>query len=260
MDAEEHEQLDLDFESMLNAALGIENSPVPQQDVHSHASPQPSRMQHHTQHMIVGSPVSYDQVSPSSSPTASPVHHHQPSPCSPCTSSTSMHLHASIIDYSSGHAQSVNMYSPVRGSGSPPPDQYSPIHQPPVTKAAMKFTSHTAPLQSQQQKLQQQQHRQQRAMQPLHFCDRANAAQPPELQQQGPAQHQPVQICALPREVQMRVVCFLSADALTELCCCNRQMRALCDEPVLWRRLFVHRWGRKVRQSNALSWKVGLAG
>jgi hypothetical protein len=29
---------------------------------------------------------------------------------------------------------------------------------------------------------------------------------------------------------------------------------------VLWRRLFVHRWGKNVRHSNAQGWKVGEHG
>eukprot|EP00775_Hariotina_reticulata_P013521 gene13521-13646_t len=35
-----------------------------------------------------------------------------------------------------------------------------------------------------------------------------------------------------------------------------RQLHPMCDEPVLWRRLFCFRWGKKGRQQNNLSWKA----
>jgi hypothetical protein len=57
----------------------------------------------------------------------------------------------------------------------------------------------------------------------------------------------------------MRVLCFLSADALTLLSQSRRYFSALCAEPVLWRRLFCYRWGKKNKQQNQLSWKVSAA-
>jgi hypothetical protein len=72
-------------------------------------------------------------------------------------------------------------------------------------------------------------------------------------------QQQQLDLGSLPREVQMRVLCFLSADALTLLSQSCRYFSVLCAEPVLWRRLFCYRWGKKNKQQNQLSWKVGPA-
>jgi hypothetical protein len=66
-------------------------------------------------------------------------------------------------------------------------------------------------------------------------------------------------LAALPREVQMRVLCCLSAEALSTLAQTCQCFAALCSEPVLWRRLWVHRWGKNVRQqnvNNAAAWKA----
>jgi len=60
----------------------------------------------------------------------------------------------------------------------------------------------------------------------------------------------------LPREVIMRVLCCLSADALSTMAQTCQQLHQMCDEPVLWRRLFCFRWGKKGRQQTNLSWKV----
>jgi hypothetical protein len=70
---------------------------------------------------------------------------------------------------------------------------------------------------------------------------------------------QQVSLCCLPREVQMRVLCFLSADSLTSLAHACSQFSSLCGEPVLWRRLFVHRWGKTRGHNQAQSWKVSFS-
>lgn len=238
MDADEPEQLDLDFESMLDAVLGIDPLPAAQQSDLKHAGAMLSSNWQAPRHpMIVGSPVAYDQLSPSCSTTASPVHYYHPSPCSPCISSSSNQIHAPVAGYSSSFTDSAGMYSPIRECRSPVPDQYSPVHQPAVPSCS-------TPLQQQLAQLQQQ------------HQDDDQTQRLPAAPATSPHQQHHVQLGALPREVQMRVLCFLSADALSNLGCCNQQMRALCNEPVLWRRLFVHRWGKKVKQNNNLSWKV----
>jgi hypothetical protein len=80
----------------------------------------------------------------------------------------------------------------------------------------------------------------------------AGTAQQPHQQQQ-----RQLDLGSLPCEVQMRVLCFFSADALTLLSQSCRYFSSLCAEPVLWRRLFCYRWGKKNKQQNQLSWKVG---
>lgn len=222
---------ELDFESLLDAALGIQQEatadPAPnQQKATQQGSKQPAYGFKQS-----SSVVSYDQVSPSPSPAASPVHFVQyPAPCSPCLSSSSMQMHASLQDSdqaSAGQQQLEDhpgMYSPVRESGSPPPDHCSPARLP-----------------EQFDDVQQQWGRQ-------------------ELQHLLLPQQQQRQLLldfsALPREVQMRVLCFLSADALTTLAQTCKHFSVMCSEPVLWRRLFCFRWGKKGRQQNQLTWKV----
>lgn len=250
----------MDFESLLDAALGIEpelaaagpavqanSSSAPQPQAASaapaalpaHKQQLPPRKRSATQHASF-SAVSYDQASPSPSPAASPVHssmqqHSQlPAPCSPCWSSDSMQMHASLGHCSSSDAlqqyeaavDHPGLYSPVREQASPAPDNCSPLHLPDL-------------LQQQQQKQQE-----------------VGAAVATAQHAHGQQQQQQLDISSLPREVQMRVLCFLSADALTLLSQTCRCFSSLCAEPVLWRRLFCYRWGKKNRQQNHLSWKV----
>jgi hypothetical protein len=146
-----------------------------------------------------------------------------------------MQMHASLGHCSSSDAlqqyelggNHPGLYSPVREQASPVADNCSLLHLP-------------EPLQQQQQQ---------------GVGDAANSAQHTPQQQQ----QLQLDISSLPREVQMRVLCFLSADALTLLSQTCRCFNALCAEPVLWRRLFCFRWGKKNRQQNQLSWKVSPA-
>lgn len=65
-------------------------------------------------------------------------------------------------------------------------------------------------------------------------------------------------LTALPREVLLRVLSCLPADALTTLAQSSSALRCLADEPGLWRRLFVLRWGRPRggQQHGPAGWKV----
>ena len=60
----------------------------------------------------------------------------------------------------------------------------------------------------------------------------------------------------LPREVQMRMLYFLSAEDLTAIAQTCQCFRGLAEEPVLWRRLYCARWGSKQVPRGTNSWKV----
>ena len=142
-----------------------------------------------------------------------------------------MQMHASPPhDISSAAQQQEHhnpqlLYSPIRQS-SPSPDDRQPLD--PADDSARAPSSDHQP--------------QQRSHLPG-----------PAVRQHHPQHHL---LCSLPREVQMRVLYFLSADSLTSVSQACSQFSSLCSEPVLWRRLYVHRWGKNVRHNNTQSWKV----
>lgn len=244
---------------LLDEAFGIDSST---QDVLQPACSLPQMPQQY---------LSSSSLDPS--PAASPVHTYSnwvPAG-SPCLSDASMQMHASPLHDKSNSAEQQYdpqlLYSPVR-QGSPSPDEgLSPV---------MNVGNLQMPGGSQQQGSmadQYSQHMQQEqllgsqtgttpAQQQLDdtFAAHTAAATAPPLKQRTGAasSHQHVSLCSLPREVQMRVLCFVSADSLTSLAQTCSQFSSLCNEPVLWRRLFVHRWGKNARHSNAQSWKVGV--
>lgn len=242
-----------DFESLLDAAFGIDNTP----DDPSKAAAAACN--------VSGQQTQCDSRSSlDPSPAASPVHMYPSwAPAgSPCLSDASMQMHASPLhDKSSSGEQQYDpqlLYSPVR-QGSPSPDEgLSPV----LKESDQQVIDAT---QQQQHDSLAWQHSQ------LHHSQvgTGNAqAQQQHVQAAGvhiataqhahPASgHQHLSLCALPREVQMRVLCCLSADSLTSLAQTSCQFSSLCSEPVLWRRLFVHRWGKNVQHNNAQNWKVG---
>lgn len=63
----------------------------------------------------------------------------------------------------------------------------------------------------------------------------------------------------LPKEVQMRVMCFLSAEDLTTTAQTCHCLHILSSEPTLWRRMYCARWGKKGRQRSGRVWKVSQA-
>jgi hypothetical protein len=251
------ELLEDDFESMLDAAFGIDSTQHEPQQAKTyamHESPAPQQLQQQ-QHQQLSAACCQP------SPEASPVHMYpssveplsgSPLLGSPCLSDASMQMHASPPhnNSSSGPAwqqgAALHLYSPVRAGS--PDEQLSP---------ALNSREDWAAVQQQQQRQQQQQlvqprQQHQRLQQDALAAAAAAPGDSPRLQCHQAA------LCLLPREVQMRVLCFLSADSLTSLGQACSLFSAMCNEPVLWRRLFVHRWGKNVRHNSAQSWKVGV--
>ena len=240
-----------DFESLLDAAFGLDNAEgnvakdaaAPGPDPTTAAAPKPV--------------TSYLSSSPSPSPAASPVHTY-PSwgpPGSPCVSDVSMqmHHHASPPHDSNGSGEQQYdpqlLYSPVRES-SPVPEVADECNVLPITGSNPARSA-------QEQQQQQQQAGVQAVVDPPAAAGHRVQAASRQRSSSPSRSKQLVSLSCLPREVQMRVMCFLSADSLTSLAQTCSQFRALCSEPVLWRRLFVHRWGKNVRHSSAQGWKVG---
>lgn len=236
-----------DFGALLDDAFGIDDST--QQAAAVSEAPCKAPL---TQHMQTQQQRHDSSSSLSPSPAASPVHTYPAHTAawapagSPCMSDASMQMHASpphSTDYVDATPQyAPHLYSPVRpGSPEPPIEDQQQDHSAQTAAAAV-----TA---------------QQR-------CDSTASGRVAGDQQQPAAhnkphhhqqQHNNHSLCSLPREVQMRVLCFLSADSLTSLGRTSSQWSGLCNEPVLWRRMFVHRWGKNVRHANnRQSWKVGV--
>eukprot|EP00879_Flechtneria_rotunda_P007818 GHRR01008193.1.p1 GENE.GHRR01008193.1~~GHRR01008193.1.p1 ORF type:complete len:535 (+),score=155.63 GHRR01008193.1:141-1745(+) len=213
-----------DFESLLDEALGIQAGP----NTDSPAAASGAK------DIIMGSSAAYDQAS-GPSPVASPSHTVYASPCSPCWSSSSVQMHADV-GYDTAYSGS-GAYSPVREYSSSPPQRQYPLQA---------FEQHAAAL---------QQSGQHNACAAVANTSAVAAGSSPTCFSRCHSYHR-VGLDTVPREVHMRVLCFLPADALTALSQTCRHFNALCNEPVLWRRLFCHRWGKKVRQNNQLSWKV----
>lgn len=229
---------DEDFESLLDAAFGIDTT----QDnsggkAAAGACDPPAQAQ---QQMALHKSTSLE---PSPSPAASPVHTYPPVG-SPCWSGASMQMHASPPHDMSSSAEynPQLLYSPVRAGSPSPEEAVSPVFDQGPQEAMALQQSHMSSLSQAGDSLTAQQQQQ----------------PPGQVYGQVPLRrhHQQHSLCSLPREVQMRVLCCLSADSLTSLSQTCTQLSSLCNEPVLWRRLFVHRWGKNVRHSNAHGWKV----
>jgi len=237
---------DEDFESLLDAAFGIDTTHSGKAAAAGACDP-PAQAQ---QQMALHTSTSLE---PSPSPAASPVHTYPPVG-SPCWSGASMQMHASPPHDNSASSAEYNpqlLYSPVREGSPSPEEEVSPaFDQGPQEPVALQ-QSHMSSLSPAGHSLTAQPQQQPAA----HVYDQV-AARRHHHQQQQQQQQQQHSLCSLPREVQMRVLCCLSADSLTSLAQTCTQLSSLCNEPVLWRRLFVHRWGKNVQHSNAHGWKV----
>lgn len=248
-----------DFESLLDAAFGIESSHDGTKDGLKEADAACNVPATQTQECL---PQQYQSSSSvEASPAGSPVHTYPlwAPAASPALSDASMQLHASPLHDSSSQQHNPQLlYSPVR-QGSPSPEEaISPV----LNDDIALLRSGSA---QQQQGITQQEGQgvgrqagmlsyMQQQQQPMHLAAATQAA----LRSHPSARstQQQVSLCCLPREVQMRVLCFLSADSLTSLSQACSQFSSLCGEPVLWRRLFVHRWGKTRGHNQAQSWKV----
>lgn len=229
-----------DLESLLDAAFGIDSAHVDPASQPGCGKAPPEQQQQYD---------SSSSISPCPSPAASPVHTYPPTwvpSGSPCVSDVSVQMHHNAA--SPAHDSSIPageqqyeqhlLYSPIREGLSPAPEgvpaapepvaslQQQPQQQPQCSQAA------AAPAGSPQAKPRQRSSSPSRPQQPR------------------------VSLGCLPHEVQMRVLSLLSADSLTSLAQTCSQFSGLCNEPVLWRRLCVHRFGKDVRHGNAQSWKV----
>jgi hypothetical protein len=81
----------------------------------------------------------------------------------------------------------------------------------------------------------------------------AHAPLPPS-HRAGPAAGSPLQ--ALPLQLLLRLLSFLSAQDLTAAAQASALLRPLADEPVLWRRLYCARWGKPRGPQQPKTWKV----
>lgn len=221
-------EADDDFEALLDEALGIQTF----QSIKTAADALPEQPPQSLQWM--------QPVNPWLSPAGSPA-----------LSDVSMQLHASPLHTSSTTATSGDdpclVYSPIREVSDD--EEHTPPHTQAPGPAVLpdELPQAVQPQQQQQWDL---------SAPPVPTSQPLSVAAMPR---QGSSRQQAAaSLAPLPREVQMRVLCFLSAEALTTLAQTCRHFSALCSEPVLWRRLFVHRWGKNVRQNNSVSWKVGL--
>jgi hypothetical protein len=244
-----------EFELLLDEAFGIDST---QEDL-KYAGTQP---QHAEQHL------SSSSLDPS--PAASPVQMYPSwAPTgSPCLSDASMQMHASPLHDKSSAEQQYDpqlLYSPVR-QGSPSLDEglspattFADIHIPAASQQQGNMADQHSQHQQQERVLGSQAGTTPAPQQPGDTVTAHTAAAACSTTQhtRSASFHQHVSLCSLPREVQMRVLCFVSADSLTSLAQTCSQFSSLCNEPVLWRRLFVHRWGKNARHSIAQSWKVG---
>jgi hypothetical protein len=61
---------------------------------------------------------------------------------------------------------------------------------------------------------------------------------------------------ALPLQLLLRLLSFLSAQDLTAVAQASSLLRSLADEPVLWRRLYCARWGKPRGPQQPKAWKV----
>jgi hypothetical protein len=137
-------------------------------------------------------------------------------------SELSSHIHAAPSPYS---------------TSSPPHGRYSPVASPTHHSAESNSPAdrgHSSPPSAPGSK------RQRRVQTP---AAEPSAQAPPSLQN-------------LPREVQMRMLYFLSAEDLTSIAQTCQCFRVLAEEPVLWRRLYCARWGTKHAPRGNSSWKV----
>lgn len=229
-----------DFESLLDAAFGIDSSTQEGLQQPKAAAAPPKE---HTEEQ---------QQTATLSPAASPAHTYPSwAPAgSPCLSDASMQMHASPLHDrgSSGEQQQYDpqlLYSPVRqGSPCPGDEGVSPV------------LNDSSGWQQQRQQ-QDAQEAQQAVRVPAASTKQQQRVRAGATAAAAGARHQTVSLCTLPREVQMHVLCVLPADSLTSLALTCSQFSSLCSEQVLWRRLFVHRWGKNVRHSNTQTWKVG---
>jgi hypothetical protein len=250
-----------DFESLLDAAFGIESSHDHIKEGLKEADAACNVPATQTQESL---PQQYQSSSSvDASPAASPVHTYPiwgPA-ASPALSDASMQLHASPLhDSSSQQHDPQLLYSPVR-QGSPSPEEaISPVLNDDIARLRSANSEQQRSIVQQEGKEGKHQ-----AGKPLHMQQQqTHLAAAAAATQAAPRSHpsarstqQQVSLCCLPREVQMRVLCFLSADSLTSLSQACSQFSSLCGEPVLWRRLFVHRWGKSRGHNQAQSWKVG---
>jgi hypothetical protein len=239
-----------DFESLLDAAFGIDSST-------QEALQQPQAAAAAGQKQHTAAEQQQTAKAQYLSPAASPVHTYPNwAPAgSPCLSDASMQMHASPLHDRGSSGEQYDpqlLYSPVR-QGSPCPGD-----------EGVSLVLNGSGCWQQQQQQQQQEEEEDQDTQKAQAAVPVPAASTQQRQRvragttaAAAARHQTVSLCTLPREVQMRVLCVLPADSLTSLAHTCSQFSGLCSEPVLWRRLFVHRWGKNVRHSNTQSWKVG---